>query len=101
MLADMSGWHAVIIVAVIVLFFGAQKLPSLARGLGQSIKIFQSEFSGSKTDKGENTGKTVETDERPTAAPEPVKSTSAPEPVKSTAAPEPVKSTSAPDQASS
>ena len=88
MLADMSGWHAVVIVAVIVLLFGAQKLPSLARGLGQSIKIFQSEFSGSKTDKGENTDKTVETDERATAATEPVKSTSAPDQANTTAAPD-------------
>lgn len=31
----------VIIVAVLVLFFGAKKIPELARGLGQGIKEFK------------------------------------------------------------
>jgi len=38
-----SGWHALILLVVILLLFGAPKLPALARSLGQSMKIFKSE----------------------------------------------------------
>jgi sec-independent protein translocase protein TatA len=36
-----GGMELLIIVGVILLFFGGSKLPSLARGLGQSIKEFK------------------------------------------------------------
>ena len=36
-----GGWEIVLILAVVVLLFGARKLPELARGLGQSIKEFK------------------------------------------------------------
>lgn len=36
-----GGMELVVIVGVILLFFGGSKLPSLARGLGQSIKEFK------------------------------------------------------------
>ncbi|WGD36220.1 twin-arginine translocase TatA/TatE family subunit [Lysinibacter sp. HNR] len=39
-----SGWHAIIILVVIVLLFGASKLPALARSVGQSMKIFRGEM---------------------------------------------------------
>jgi sec-independent protein translocase protein TatA len=45
-----TGWHALIILVVILLLFGAPKLPALARSLGQSMKILKSEV---RTDKGE------------------------------------------------
>jgi sec-independent protein translocase protein TatA len=38
-----TGWHALIILVVILLLFGAPKLPALARSLGQSMKILKSE----------------------------------------------------------
>ena len=44
-----SGWELVLIVFVIVLLFGARKLPAAARGLGQSLRIFKTEV-GSLTD---------------------------------------------------
>lgn len=48
---NLSGWHAVIILAVILLLFGAAKLPALARSVGQSMKIFKSEIkSGQEED---------------------------------------------------
>jgi sec-independent protein translocase protein TatA len=43
MLGNLTGWHMVIILAIVLLLFGAAKLPALAQGLGQSIKIFKSE----------------------------------------------------------
>lgn len=39
-----TGWHLLIIIAVVVLLFGAPKLPGLARSLGQSMRIFRSEI---------------------------------------------------------
>ena len=43
MFANLNGWHAVIILAVILLLFGAPKIPQLARSLGQSMRILKSE----------------------------------------------------------
>lgn len=43
MLANLNGWHALIIVAVLLLLFGAPKLPALARSLGQSLHILRTE----------------------------------------------------------
>jgi sec-independent protein translocase protein TatA len=39
-----TGWHALIILVVILLLFGAPKLPALARSLGQSMKILKTEI---------------------------------------------------------
>ena len=49
MLGNLTGWHFLIILVVILLLFGAPKLPGLARSLGQSMKIFKSEI---KTEAG-------------------------------------------------
>jgi sec-independent protein translocase protein TatA len=45
-----SGWELVLIVLVIVLLFGARKLPDAARGLGRSLRIFKSEVSSLNDD---------------------------------------------------
>ena len=41
MLAMLNGWEAVAILAVVLIIFGAKKLPELAKGLGQGIKEFK------------------------------------------------------------
>jgi sec-independent protein translocase protein TatA len=51
-----TGWHALIILVVILLLFGAPKLPALARSLGQSMKILKSEVRSDKTDDGDDDG---------------------------------------------
>lgn len=50
MFSGLTGWHALILLAIILLLFGAPKLPALARSLGQSMKIFRSEIKDGKTD---------------------------------------------------
>lgn len=37
----LGGWEVVLILAVVLILFGAKKLPELARGLGQGIKEFK------------------------------------------------------------
>ena len=43
MLANLNGWHAVIVIGVVLLLFGATKLPQLARSVGQSLRILRTE----------------------------------------------------------
>lgn len=51
MFQNLTGWHLLIVLAVVLLLFGAPKLPGLARSIGQSMRIFRSEV---KTMKDEN-----------------------------------------------
>ena len=44
MFANLNGWHAVIVIAIILLLFGAPKIPQLARSLGQSMRILRTEI---------------------------------------------------------
>ncbi len=41
-----SGWEWLIVLAIVVLVFGAAKLPELARGTGQALRIFKAETKG-------------------------------------------------------
>jgi len=43
-MAGLTGWHLLILIAVIVLLFGAKRLPEMARALGQSARILQREI---------------------------------------------------------
>ncbi|MEJ1922288.1 twin-arginine translocase TatA/TatE family subunit [Microbacterium sp. KHB019] len=43
MFQNLTGWHALIILGVILLIFGAAKLPALARSVGQSMRILKTE----------------------------------------------------------
>lgn len=43
------GWpHLLIILAVIILIFGAAKLPALAKSVGQSARVFKGEMKAMK-----------------------------------------------------
>lgn len=44
----LQGWEWIIILAIVLLLWGAPKLPGLAKSLGESLKIFRKEM---KTDK--------------------------------------------------
>ncbi|TFC79100.1 twin-arginine translocase TatA/TatE family subunit [Cryobacterium sp. TMS1-20-1] len=54
MLQNLTGWHFLIILVVVLLLFGAPKLPGLARSLGQSMKIFKSEIKSDSVDPDPN-----------------------------------------------
>ncbi|MCU1571477.1 MAG: Sec-independent protein translocase subunit [Naasia sp.] len=50
MLGNLGGWHLLVILAIVLLLFGAAKLPALARSVGQSTRIFKSEMTTAKDD---------------------------------------------------
>lgn len=53
MFGNAFGWpHLLVILAVVLLLFGAPKLPGLARSLGQSMRIFRSEVKTMKDESG-------------------------------------------------
>lgn len=39
-------WHVILLVAVLVLLFGAKRLPDAARSLGRSMRIIKAETQG-------------------------------------------------------
>jgi sec-independent protein translocase protein TatA len=45
-----SGWHIAILVVVLVLLFGARRLPGAAQSLGQSMHIFKRSVQGLSAD---------------------------------------------------
>ncbi len=49
-MGNMFGPHFWIILLVIILLFGAAKLPALAKSLGQSARVFKGEIKGLKED---------------------------------------------------
>lgn len=40
-LSNLSGWELILIFTVILLFFGAKRLPELSESLGKSLKRFK------------------------------------------------------------
>jgi sec-independent protein translocase protein TatA len=47
---SLSPWHWAILAVVVVLLFGAKKLPDAARSLGKSMRIFKSELREMQTE---------------------------------------------------
>ncbi|GAA1931468.1 hypothetical protein GCM10009775_24480 [Microbacterium aoyamense] len=47
-MGNLTGWHLLIVLAVILLLFGAAKLPALAKSMGQSARVFKGEMKAMK-----------------------------------------------------
>ncbi|GAA1845301.1 Sec-independent protein translocase subunit TatA [Microbacterium koreense] len=45
-----QGWQWLLILLVILLLFGAAKLPALAKSMGQSARVFKGEMKAMKDD---------------------------------------------------
>ena len=52
-MGNLRGWEWVILLVLVLLLFGARKLPDLARGVGKSLKIFKSEVKDLRSDETE------------------------------------------------
>lgn len=50
MFQGLQGWHFIILLVIILLLFGAPRLPALARSLGQSFRIFKGEVKQARDD---------------------------------------------------
>jgi sec-independent protein translocase protein TatA len=57
---SLSPWHWAVIAVVVVLLFGAKKLPDAARSLGKSMRIFKSELREMQTE-GKTESPSIET----------------------------------------
>ena len=55
LLAGLGPTELIIIVGIIVLLFGAKKLPELARGSGRALRIFKAETKGLLDDDDDET----------------------------------------------
>jgi sec-independent protein translocase protein TatA len=51
MFNELQPWHVIILVVVVVLLFGAKRLPDAARSIGTSLKIFKAETKSLHEDK--------------------------------------------------
>jgi sec-independent protein translocase protein TatA len=71
MLGNLTGWHLLILLAIVVLIFGAAKLPGLAKAVGQSTKILKAEM---KTDAAPRVTTPVQPVVPPATASDPVDS---------------------------
>ena len=49
-MANLGGWEIIVLLGVLVLIFGAKKLPDMARSVGQSARVFKGEMKGLKDD---------------------------------------------------
>ncbi|MFD4190359.1 MULTISPECIES: Sec-independent protein translocase subunit TatA [Amycolatopsis] len=65
MLNGLQPWHLIILVLVVVLLFGAKRLPDAARSIGKSMKIFKAETKDLRED-----GKAEEPEKKQIAASE-------------------------------
>ena len=71
-----GGWELVLILAVVLILFGAKKLPELAKGLGTGIK----EFKKATRDVSEDLQRAMEEEPPPPkrVSPPPAETTTAP-----------------------
>lgn len=68
MFQNLSGWHFLILLVIILLLFGAPRLPALARSLGQSMRIFKGEVRASQDEDAAAESATREGSARESAA---------------------------------
>jgi sec-independent protein translocase protein TatA len=59
LLPDLGTPELIIILVIVVLVFGASKLPELARGSGRALRIFKAETKGLGDDDAETDVKTA------------------------------------------
>lgn len=63
-----NPWAIVLLIVLVILLFGANKLPGLARNMGKSMRIFKSEVEELR---GDEKGSEDEDDDRPARSSKP------------------------------
>ncbi|BBZ33793.1 Sec-independent protein translocase subunit TatA [Mycolicibacterium confluentis] len=67
----LSPWHWAVLAIVIILLFGAKRLPDAARSLGKSLRIFKAEVKELQSDKPEQAPTQVQSERVAEPAPNP------------------------------
>jgi sec-independent protein translocase protein TatA len=49
-MGNFKGWEILVILLLVMVLFGAKRLPDAARGLGRSLRIFKSEIKEMRED---------------------------------------------------
>jgi sec-independent protein translocase protein TatA len=70
---SLSPWHWAILAVVVILLFGAKKLPDAARSLGKSMRIFKSELREMQTE-NKAEAPSIQAPTTPAVTPQPVQS---------------------------
>ena len=87
-LGELSPWHLLILAAVVLVLFGAKRLPDSARSLGRAMRIFKSETRGLHGDEQADDGQPAQSQPaqsqaaQPQAAPPQPQQLPAPAPAK-------------------
>ena len=55
-MGELSPMHWLIVIGVLVILFGAKKLPDIARSVGQSARVFKGEMRGLHKDESTPAG---------------------------------------------
>lgn len=61
-----EGWHLIVLLLIVLIIWGAPKLPGFAKSLGQSMRIFRKEMKQMSDERAEdkkNTEKDTPKDE--------------------------------------
>ncbi len=58
----LEPWHVAVLVVVVLLLFGGKKLPEMARGIAQSLKVFKNEM------KSPDDGSAAKPEEKPSGS---------------------------------
>jgi sec-independent protein translocase protein TatA len=58
----LEPWHVAVLVVVVLLLFGGKKLPEMARGIAQSLKVFKNEM------KSPDDGSATKPEEKPSGS---------------------------------
>ena len=73
-MGNLGATELIIIAVVIILLFGAKKMPDMARSLGRSMRIIKAETKGMRQDEGEEPAAPVQATATPARPQDPVPS---------------------------
>ncbi|HIC74834.1 MAG TPA: twin-arginine translocase TatA/TatE family subunit [Candidatus Marinimicrobia bacterium] len=65
LIGGLGGWEVFLILLVVLLLFGAKRLPELARGLGKGIREFKGAIEGIEKELDETVDSIEKTAEKP------------------------------------
>lgn len=68
-MGELSPWHWAIVIIVLVVLFGARRLPDAARSIGRSARILKSELRATETETPATPAASTAPQAEPPAAP--------------------------------